>query len=100
MIPMKAVVALGEAMDFLGHTLVVDVDMDAVVQNRAVKTRYGFEYWPWQEKNWSMAFRVGKNDWDRLSAGVGLRVYTLSLDYAWEDHDLGASQLVGLGVTL
>lgn len=81
---------LGIAYKTFNNKLTIALDMERR-KNRPLKFREGIEFWLSKD----IALRIGMNDKD-FTAGAGLRIGKLSLDYAYMSHDLGNSHRISL----
>ncbi len=85
---------LGMAYKTINKKVTVAMDIEKRT-NRPLKLRGGAELWLSRD----IAIRVGMNG-ENLTAGAGLRIGKLSLDYAYMSHDLGNSHRISLGAKL
>lgn len=85
---------LGMAYKTLNNKVTVAVDMEKRT-NRPLIFREGVEFWLSKD----IAIRVGMNG-ENFTAGAGLRIGKLSLDYAYMSHDLGNSHRISLAARL
>jgi hypothetical protein len=85
---------LGMAYKTTNNKVTVAVDIEKRT-NRPLKFRGGAELWLSKD----IAIRVGMNG-ENFTAGAGLRIGKLSLDYAYMSHDLGSSHRISLGLKL
>ncbi len=84
--------AYGQPMRFMNSRLVLSYD---------IYTRYDWSWHLGSELIYSelLALRFGLND-GKFTAGAGLAYWKLSIDYAYQSHDLGNSHRVGISFQL
>ncbi|MFC1478694.1 hypothetical protein ACFL57_04470 [Candidatus Margulisiibacteriota bacterium] len=99
-IPLKVIAGAGYSLLLLGRDLLLGADMELLVNNRPAALSYGAEYCVWQQKNTNVSVRLGKNSLEQLTAGLGLVYNRFNLDYAYRNHDLGASSQIAIGYRL
>jgi hypothetical protein len=88
------ITTLGIAYKTLNEKVTLAVDVEKRT-NRPLIFREGIEFWLSKD----IAIRIGMNG-ENFTAGAGLRIGKLSLDYAYMSHDLGNSHRVSLGAKL
>ena len=80
-----------------GKLLLSSLDIDLLNNSRSNTISYGFEYWVYNSKLTSVTFRFGKNRVNHITAGSGLYFRHLRIDYAYQYHQLGSSNIITLG---
>lgn len=88
------ITTLGIAYKTLNEKVTVAVDIEKRT-NRPLIFREGIEFWLSKD----IAIRIGMNG-ENFTAGAGLKIGKLSLDYAYMSHDLGNSHRISLGLKL
>jgi len=88
------ITTLGIAYKTLNEKVTLAVDVEKRT-NRPLIFREGIEFWLSKD----IAIRIGMNG-ENLTAGAGLKIGKLSLDYAYMSHDLGNSHRISLGLKL
>ena len=86
----KVGVSIMQPLKFINSNLILSKDTDYVYGGTS---HYGLEF---QYKKF-LSFRTGYFD-KNFSAGLGVKFYDFTLDYAFITHDLGNTNRVGLKV--
>jgi len=110
-IPLNIVTGVSYWQLLFGRVLLVSLDMDLVRSQKPTYVKYGLEYYVWGfpkkgsykdiksqiKRNPGLILRMGKNEFEELTFGIGFVYQEFKLDYAFQDHDLGNSSQIAIG---
>jgi hypothetical protein len=97
-IPLKVTGGLVSNFSVFSKPLQIAVDIDLLSQNRGSALRAGLEYGLWESKDGQLLLRIGRNSLEQLTFGLGVLYKGFQCDYAYQNHDYGASSSFGLGL--